>query len=135
MFHLLFLFSIYNRFPEQILKNFPLSTGESGKLKSHRIKVYIMRMSHEIFNMEWSNRDSIYLHTRDGVLYSAFAGSAERLLSLVGGLRPCRSFWCGQEFPAVHSIRARKILEFFPGSCIFINDYYIRITLACPLIK
>ena len=57
-----------------------------------------MRMSHEIFNMEWSNRDSIYLHTRDGVLYSAFAGSAERLLSLVGGLRPCRSFWCGQEF-------------------------------------
>ena len=42
-----------------------------------------MRMSHEIFNMEWSNRDSIYLHTRDGVLYSAFAGSAERLLSLV----------------------------------------------------
>lgn len=50
-----------------------------------------MRMSHEIFNMEWSNRDSIYLHTRDGVLYSAFAGSAERLLSLVGGLRPCRS--------------------------------------------
>lgn len=43
-------------------------------------------------------------------------------LSLVGGLRPCRSFWCGQEFPAVHSIRARKILEFFPGSCIFIND-------------
>lgn len=25
-----------------------------------------MRMSHEIFNMEWSNRDSIYLHTRDG---------------------------------------------------------------------
>lgn len=46
-----------------------------------------MRMSHEIFNMEWSNRDSIYLHTRDGVLYSAFAGSAERLLSLVGGLR------------------------------------------------
>lgn len=72
-----------------------------------------MRMSHEIFNMEWSNRDSIYLHTRDGVLYSAFAGSAERLLSLVGGLRPCRSFWCGQEFPAVHSIRARKILEFF----------------------
>ena len=35
-----------------------------------------MRMSHEIFNMEWSNRDSIYLHTRDGVLYSAFAGSA-----------------------------------------------------------
>ncbi len=35
-----------------------------------------MRMSHEIFNMEWSNRDSIYLHTRDGV-YSAFAGSAE----------------------------------------------------------
>lgn len=94
-----------------------------------------MRMSHEIFNMEWSNRDSIYLHTRDGVLYSAFAGSAERLLSLVSGLRPCRSFWCGQEFPAVHSIRARKILEFFPGSCIFINDYYIRITLACPLIK
>ena len=85
-----------------------------------------MRMSHEIFNMEWSNRDSIYLHTRDGVLYSAFAGSAERLLSLVGGL---------QEFPAVHSIRARKILESFPGSCIFINDYYIRITLACPLIK
>ena len=82
-----------------------------------------MRMSHEIFNMEWSNRDSIYLHTRDGVLYSAFAGSAERLLSLVGGLRPC------------HSTRARKILEFFPGSCIFINDYYIRITLACPLIK
>ena len=44
-----------------------------------------MRMSHEIFNMEWSNRDSIYLHTRDGVHYSAFAGSAERLLSLVGG--------------------------------------------------
>ena len=130
MFHLLFLFGIYNRFPERILKNFPLSTGESD-----RIKVYIMRMSHEIFNMEWSNRDSIYLHTRDGVLYSAFAGSAERLLSLVGGLRPCRSFWCGQEFPAVHSIRARKILEFFPGSCIFINDYYIRITLACPLIK
>ena len=38
-----------------------------------------MRMSHEIFNMEWSNTDSIYLHTRDGLLYSAFAGSAERL--------------------------------------------------------
>ena len=38
-----------------------------------------MRMSHEIFNMEWSNRDSIYLHTRDGVLYSAFAGSAEKI--------------------------------------------------------
>ncbi len=32
-----------------------------------------MRMSHEIFNMEWSNTDSIYLHTRDGLLYSAFA--------------------------------------------------------------
>ncbi|EXZ36961.1 hypothetical protein M103_4974 [Bacteroides fragilis str. 1007-1-F len=29
MFHLLFLFGIYNRFPERILKNFPLSTGES----------------------------------------------------------------------------------------------------------
>lgn len=94
-----------------------------------------MRMSHEIFNREWSNRDSIYLYTRDGVFYSAFAGSAERLLSLVRGLRPCRSFWCGQEFPAVHSVRTMKILEFFPGSCIFINDYYIRIALACPLIK
>jgi len=35
MFHLLFLFSIYNRFPEQILKNFPLSTGESGKLNGN----------------------------------------------------------------------------------------------------
>ena len=57
-----------------------------------------MRMSHEIFNMEWSNRDSIYLHTRDGVLYSAFAGSCERILSLVGGLRPCRSFWWGRSF-------------------------------------
>lgn len=43
-----------------------------------------MRMSHEIFNMEWSNRDSIYLHTRDGVLYSAFAGSAERLFKSRG---------------------------------------------------
>lgn len=78
-----------------------------------------MRMSHEIFNMEWSNRDSIYLHTRDGILYSAFAGSAERLLSLVGGLRPCRSFWCGQEFPAVHSIRARKDSGVFSGKLHF----------------
>ena len=94
-----------------------------------------MRMSHEIFNMEWSNRDSIYLHTRDGVHYSAFAGSAERLLSLMGGLRPRRSFWCGQEFPAVHYVRAKKILESFPGSSIFINDYYIRIVLTCPLNK
>ncbi|WP_298549929.1 hypothetical protein [uncultured Parabacteroides sp.] len=94
-----------------------------------------MRMSHEIFNMEWSNRDSIYLHTRDGVHYSAFVGSAERLLSLMGGLRPRRSFWCGQEFPAVHYVRAKKILESFPGSSIFINDYYIRIALACPLIR
>lgn len=79
-----------------------------------------MRMSHEIFNMEWSNRDSIYLHTRDGVHYSAFAGSAERLLSLVGGLRPRRSFWCGQEFPAVHYVRARKILEFFSWEAAFL---------------
>lgn len=46
-----------------------------------------MRMSHEIFNMEWSNTDSIYLHTRDGILYSVFVGSAERLLKLVRGLR------------------------------------------------
>lgn len=57
-----------------------------------------MRMSHEIFNMEWSNRDSIYLHTRDGVLYSAFAGSAERLLSLVGGLRPAGPSGVGRSF-------------------------------------
>ena len=89
-----------------------------------------MRMSHEIFNMEWSNTDSIYLHTQDGLLYSAFAGSAERLLSLVHGLRSSRSFWCGQEFLTVHSIRTRKILESFPGCCIFINDYYIRIALS-----
>lgn len=72
-----------------------------------------MRMSHEIFNMEWSNRDSIYLHTRDGVLYSAFAGSTERLLNLVGGLRPCRSFWCGQEFPAVHSYVQERFWRLF----------------------
>lgn len=87
-------------------------------------------MSHEIFNMEWSNTDSIYLHTRDGILYSVFVGSAERLLKLVRGLRANRSFWCGQEFPAVHSIRIRKIFESFPGSCIFINDHYIRIALS-----
>ena len=66
-----------------------------------------MRMSHEIFNMEWSNRDSIYLHTRDGVLYSAFAGSAERLLSLVGGLRPCRSFWCRSFRPSTLYVQER----------------------------
>ena len=89
-----------------------------------------MRMSHEIFNMEWSITDSIYLHTRDGLLYSAFAGSAERLLSFVRGLRASRAFWCGQEFLAVHSVRARKILESFPGNCIFINDYYIRVALS-----
>ena len=83
-----------------------------------------MRMSHEAFNMEWSNGDSIYLHTQDGIQYSAFARSAERLLNLVCGLRPSKSFWCGQEF-----------LESFPGSCIFINDYYIRIVLTCPLNK
>ena len=94
-----------------------------------------MRMSHEAFNMEWSNGDSIYLHTQDGIQYSAFARSAERLLNLVCGLRPSKSFWYGQEFTAVHSVRARKILESFPGSCIFINDYYIRIVLTCPLNK
>lgn len=85
-----------------------------------------MRMSHEKFNMECPTGIRFTCIRGDGVLYSAFAGSAERLLSLVGGLRPCRFFWCGQEFPAVHSIRARKILEAFPGSCIFINDYYIK---------
>lgn len=30
-----------------------------NKSENSLIKVYIMRMSHEIFNMEWSNRDRL----------------------------------------------------------------------------
>ncbi|EFR55433.1 hypothetical protein BFAG_04131 [Bacteroides fragilis 3_1_12] len=43
-------------------------------------------------------------------------------------------FWRGQEFASIHSIRIRKVLDFFPGSCIPVNACYVKIILVCPLL-
>jgi len=87
----------------------------------------IMRMSHEIFNCEWNNEDSIYLYTESGISYSAFIRSAQRLSEHICNLRLGKTFWGGEEFPAIHSIPLKKILKVFPGDHIFIDDFCIRI--------
>ena len=58
MFHLLFLLVSITAFQSGFEK-FSTLYGREWKIKKSSNKGYIMRMSHEIFNMEWSNRDSI----------------------------------------------------------------------------
>lgn len=89
-----------------------------------------MRISSEIFNREWLNDECIYIYTDSGVKYSAFVRSAERILTYLHGLHTSKSFWGGQEFLAVHSIPLKKVIDNFPGDCIYIGDSYIKIVLS-----
>lgn len=94
-----------------------------------------MRMSHEIFNMECPTgiRFTCILGT-----VSSIRLSPDRLKDIFksrGRVASLQVLLVRAGVSGRPLYTCKKDSGVFPGSCIFINDYYIRITLACPLIK